>query len=32
VYLIAFCHLRGEERTFRVDRIAAVEQVGNPSY
>ena len=24
-YLIAFCHLRGEERTFRVDRIAQVE-------
>ena len=26
VYLIAFCHLRGEERTFRVDRIAVVER------
>ncbi len=24
-YLIAFCHLRGEERTFRVDRMARVE-------
>jgi len=40
VYLIAFCHLRGEERTFRVDRIAAVRRdfgvsaqsnAGNPS-
>ena len=32
MYLIAFCHLRGEERTFRVDRIAAVGRVANPSY
>ncbi|HIP96970.1 MAG TPA: WYL domain-containing protein [Anaerolineae bacterium] len=32
VYLIAFCHLRGEERTFRVDRIATVRGVANPSY
>jgi len=26
-YLIAFCHLRGEERIFRLDRMARVDQV-----
>jgi predicted DNA-binding transcriptional regulator YafY len=26
-YLVAFCHLRAEKRTFRIDRIAKWEQV-----
>jgi predicted DNA-binding transcriptional regulator YafY len=28
-YLVAFCHMRGELRTFRVDRIHAVEPTGD---
>jgi len=27
VYLVAFCHLRGEERTFRLDRIVEMTRV-----
>jgi hypothetical protein len=30
-YLVAFCHLRGEERTFRVDRIAWIKAGQNVS-
>jgi len=26
-YLVAFCHLRGEQRTFRLDRIKNAELV-----